>query len=284
MNVAIKLDGKKCAANVKEECALQVKRLKQEGIQPKLVVILVGDDPASQVYVRNKQRVADELGVLSETITLPATTSEQEVIELIQKLNEDQSCHGILLQCPLPDHIETNRCLEAISPQKDVDGFHPVNVGKIAIGDGGMFPCTPYGIIYLLTAYQIPLAGKHVVIIGRSNIVGKPLAQLFLAEDATVTICHSKTENLSALTQQADILIVAIGQSEFIQKEDVKPGAVVIDVGMNRIDGRLTGDVSPEVDEVASYLTPVPGGVGPMTIAMLMKQTIQAAERQEKNE
>lgn len=282
--MAIKLDGKKCAANVKEECALQVDRLKQEGIQPKLVVILVGDDPASQVYVRNKQRVADELGVLSETITLPATTSEQEVIELIQKLNADQSCHGILLQCPLPDHIETNRCLEAISPQKDVDGFHPVNVGKIAIGDGGMFPCTPYGIIYLLTEYQIPLAGKHVVIIGRSNIVGKPLAQLFLAEDATVTICHSKTENLSALTQQADILIVAIGQSEFIQKEDVKPGAVVIDVGMNRVDGRLTGDVSPEVDEVASYLTPVPGGVGPMTIAMLMKQTIQAAERQEKNE
>lgn len=278
--LVVKLDGKKCADAVHQSCKDRVQQLNEQGIQPKLVVILVGDDKASQVYVRNKQRVAEKIGLTSETILLPADTTEETLLEQIESLNQADDCHGILLQFPLPAHIDGNRCLAAIDPNKDVDGFHPFNVGKLAIGEEGMKPCTPLGIIHLLHAYDIPIAGKHAVIVGRSNIVGKPMAQLLLAENATVTVCHSQTENLAQITKQADILIVATGKSEWITKDYVKTGAVVIDVGMNRVDGKLTGDVDKAVAEVASFMTPVPGGVGPMTIAMLMQQTIQAAERQ----
>lgn len=278
--LVVKLDGKKCADAVHQSCKDRVQQLNKQGIQPKLVVILVGDDKASQVYVRNKQRVAEKIGLTSETILLPADTTEEVLLEQIESLNQADDCHGILLQFPLPAHIDGNRCLAAIDPNKDVDGFHPFNVGKLAIGEAGMKPCTPLGIIHLLHAYDIPMAGKHAVIVGRSNIVGKPMAQLLLAENATVTVCHSQTENLAQITKQADILIVATGKSEWITKDYVKTGAVVIDVGMNRVDGKLTGDVDKAVAEVASFMTPVPGGVGPMTIAMLMQQTIQAAERQ----
>lgn len=278
--LVVKLDGKKCADVVHQSCKDRVQQLNEQGIQPKLVVILVGDDKASQVYVRNKQRVAEKIGLTSETILLPADTTEEVLLEQIESLNQADDCHGILLQFPLPAHIDGNRCLAAIDPNKDVDGFHPFNVGKLAIGEEGMKPCTPLGIIHLLHAYDISIAGKHAVIVGRSNIVGKPMAQLLLAENATVTVCHSQTENLAQITKQADILIVATGKSEWITKDYVQTGAVVIDVGMNRVDGKLTGDVDKAVAEVASFMTPVPGGVGPMTIAMLMQQTIQAAERQ----
>lgn len=278
--MAIVLDGKKCAQKVHEECIQKVNQLKKKNVIPRLVVILVGDDKASQVYVRNKERVAKKVGIETETIVLDASTTEEELLQLIETYNEDPTCHGILLQSPVPRHINESRCLTAIDYRKDVDGFHPYNVGLVATNNPGMMPCTPFGIIRLLHEYQIDLAGKHAVIIGRSNIVGKPMAQLLLAENATVTICHSKTENVKQMAQQADILIVATGKSEWITPDYVKEGAVVVDVGMNRSDHGLTGDVSPEVMGKASYMTPVPGGVGPMTIAMLMLQTILAAEEQ----
>lgn len=276
------IDGKALAA--KKQAALQekVERLKAEsGLVPGLVVILVGDDPASQVYVRNKERFAKKVGFLSETVRLSESISEEELIQVIEKYNKDERFHGILVQLPLPKHINDKRVILAIDPKKDVDGFHPMNTGHLWSGRPVMVPCTPAGIMELLREYEVALEGKTAVIIGRSNIVGKPMAQLLLEKNATVTLAHSRTRDLAKVTKQADILIVAIGQGHFVTADFVKEGAVVIDVGMNRdVDGRLIGDVDFEgVEPIASLITPVPGGVGPMTITMLMKQTYQSALR-----
>ena len=276
------IDGKALAA--KKQAALQekVERLKAEsGLVPGLVVILVGDDPASQVYVRNKERFAKKVGVLSETDRLSESISEEELIQVIEKYNKDERFHGILVQLPLPKHINDKRVILAIDPKKDVDGFHPMNTGHLWSGRPVMVPCTPAGIMELLREYEVALEGKTAVIIGRSNIVGKPMAQLLLEKNATVTLAHSRTRDLAKVTKQADILIVAIGQGHFVTADFVKEGAVVIDVGMNRdVDGRLIGDVDfEEVEPIASLITPVPGGVGPMTITMLMEQTYQSALR-----
>lgn len=276
------IDGKVLAA--KKQAALQekVERLKAEsGLVPGLVVILVGDDPASQVYVRNKERFAKKVGFLSETVRLSESISEEELIQVIEKYNKDERFHGILVQLPLPKHINDKRVILAIDPKKDVDGFHPMNTGHLWSGRPVMVPCTPAGIMELLREYEVALEGKTAVIIGRSNIVGKPMAQLLLEKNATVTLAHSRTRDLAKVTKQADILIVAIGQGHFVTADFVKEGAVVIDVGMNRdVDGRLIGDVDFEgVEPIASLITPVPGGVGPMTITMLMEQTYQSALR-----
>ena len=276
------IDGKALAA--KKQAALQekVERLKAEsGLVPGLVVILVGDDPASQVYVRNKERFAKKVGFLSETVRLSESISEEELIQVIEKYNKDERFHGILVQLPLPKHINDKRVILAIDPKKDVDGFHPMNTGHLWSGRPVMVPCTPAGIMELLREYEVALEGKTAVIIGRSNIVGKPMAQLLLEKNATVTLAHSRTRDLAKVTKQADILIVAIGQGHFVTAGFVKEGAVVIDVGMNRdVDGRLIGDVDfEEVEPIASLITPVPGGVGPMTITMLMEQTYQSALR-----
>lgn len=276
------IDGKALAA--KKQAALQekVERLKAEsGPVPGLVVILVGDDPASQVYVRNKERFAKKVGFLSETVRLSESISEEELIQVIEKYNKDERFHGILVQLPLPKHINDKRVILAIDPKKDVDGFHPMNTGHLWSGRPVMVPCTPAGIMELLREYEVALEGKTAVIIGRSNIVGKPMAQLLLEKNATVTLAHSRTRDLAKVTKQADILIVAIGQGHFVTADFVKEGAVVIDVGMNRdVDGRLIGDVDFEgVEPIASLITPVPGGVGPMTITMLMEQTYQSALR-----
>ncbi|WP_295486944.1 bifunctional methylenetetrahydrofolate dehydrogenase/methenyltetrahydrofolate cyclohydrolase [uncultured Streptococcus sp.] len=276
------IDGKALAA--KKQAALQekVERLKAEsGLVPGLVVILVGDDPASQVYVRNKERFAKKVGFLSETVRLSESISEEELIQVIEKYNKDKRFHGILVQLPLPKHINDKRVILAIDPKKDVDGFHPMNTGHLWSGRPVMVPCTPAGIMELLREYEVALEGKTAVIIGRSNIVGKPMAQLLLEKNATVTLAHSRTRDLAKVTKQADILIVAIGQGHFVTDDFVKEGAVVIDVGMNRdVDGRLIGDVDfEEVEPIASLITPVPGGVGPMTITMLMEQTYQSALR-----
>lgn len=276
------IDGKALAA--KKQAALQekVERLKAEsGLVPGLVVILVGDDPASQVYVRNKERFAKKVGFLSETVRFSESISEEELIQVIEKYNKDERFHGILVQLPLPKHINDKRVILAIDPKKDVDGFHPMNTGHLWSGRPVMVPCTPAGIMELLREYEVALEGKTAVIIGRSNIVGKPMAQLLLEKNATVTLAHSRTRDLAKVTKQADILIVAIGQGHFVTADFVKEGAVVIDVGMNRdVDGRLIGDVDfEEVEPIASLITPVPGGVGPMTITMLMEQTYQSALR-----
>lgn len=276
------IDGKALAA--KKQAALQekVERLKAEsGLVPGLVVILVGDDPASQVYVRNKERFAKKVGFLSETVRLSESISEEELIQVIEKYNKDERFHGILVQLPLPKHINDKRVILAIDPKKDVDGFHPMNTGHLWSGRPVMVPCTPAGIMELLREYEVALEGKTAVIIGRSNIVGKPMAQLLLEKNATVTLAHSRTRDLAKVTKQADILIVAIGQGHFVTADFVKEGTVVIDVGMNRdVDGRLIGDVDfEEVEPIASLITPVPGGVGPMTITMLMEQTYQSALR-----
>ena len=276
------IDGKALAA--KKQAALQekVERLKAEsGLVPGLVVILVGDDPASQVYVRNQERFAKKVGFLSETVRLSESISEEELIQVIEKYNKDERFHGILVQLPLPKHINDKRVILAIDPKKDVDGFHPMNTGHLWSGRPVMVPCTPAGIMELLREYEVALEGKTAVIIGRSNIVGKPMAQLLLEKNATVTLAHSRTRDLAKVTKQADILIVAIGQGHFVTADFVKEGAVVIDVGMNRdVDGRLIGDVDfEEVEPIASLITPVPGGVGPMTITMLMEQTYQSALR-----
>ncbi|MEY8538424.1 bifunctional methylenetetrahydrofolate dehydrogenase/methenyltetrahydrofolate cyclohydrolase [Lactococcus muris] len=274
------IDGKALAETMQEKLKNRVDKLKEKGIQPGLAVILLGENPASQVYVRNKERVAAKLGLKSEIVRLPDTTSEAELLDLIESYNNDISWHGLLVQLPLPPHISEEKVLLAISPEKDVDGFHPINMGKLWSGSPLMIPSTPAGIMEMFRAYGVELSGKKAVVIGRSNIVGKPMAQLLMMANATVTIAHSRTENLSELTRSADILVVAIGQDRFIKAEDVKAGAVVIDVGMNRDEnGKLHGDVDFEqVKEVAGLLTPVPGGVGPMTITMLMEQTIRAAE------
>ncbi|MBT0945439.1 bifunctional methylenetetrahydrofolate dehydrogenase/methenyltetrahydrofolate cyclohydrolase [Streptococcus lutetiensis] len=276
------IDGKALADKMQNELVEKVEKLKAEaGIVPGLVVILVGDDPASQVYVRNKERSAKKAGFLSETVRLSESTSEEELIQVIEQYNNDDRFHGILVQLPLPAHINDKRVILAIDPKKDVDGFHPINTGHLWNGRPVMVPCTPAGIMELLSAYEVDLEGKTAVIIGRSNIVGKPMAQLLLDKNATVTLAHSRTLDLARVTQQADVLIVAIGQGHFVTKEFVKEDAVVIDVGMNRDEnGKLIGDVKfDEVEPLASLITPVPGGVGPMTITMLMEQTYQSALR-----
>ncbi|MDV2619755.1 bifunctional methylenetetrahydrofolate dehydrogenase/methenyltetrahydrofolate cyclohydrolase [Lactococcus lactis] len=275
------IDGKALAAKMQAELKVKVDKLKEADNVPGLAVILVGEDPASQIYVRNKARQATAIGLNSSVVRLLETVSEQELLDLIEQYNQSEQWHGILVQLPLPEHISEEKVLLAIDPEKDVDGFHPMNMGRLWSGNPLMIPSTPAGIMEMFREYDVELSGKRAVVIGRSNIVGKPMAQLLMMADATVTIAHSKTENLRELTKEADILVVAIGRDRMIKAEDVKKGAVVIDVGMNRDeDGKLHGDVDfDEVKDVASLITPVPGGVGPMTITMLMEQTVRAASR-----
>lgn len=276
------INGRELADQMQAEIQKDVEKMTQQGIQPGLVVLLVGENPASQTYVRNKERAAAKIGILSKVEKLPETISEEELLAEIDKYNQDSRFHGILVQLPLPKHIDEEKILLAIDPKKDVDGFHPMNLGRLFVGKPEMIPCTPYGIMKMFEAYDIDLTGKRAVVIGRSNIVGKPMAQLLLMKNATVTIAHSKTEHLAEVAKEADILVVAIGRGHFVTKEFVKPGAVVIDVGMNHNqEGKLIGDVAfDEVSEIASYITPVPKGVGPMTITMLMYQTVEAAKKQ----
>lgn len=277
------LNGKELAQKLQQEMTQEVTALKEKGIQPGLAVILVGEDPASQVYVRNKERAANNIGMYSVVYRLPETTSEADLIAKIEELNQDDKIHGILVQLPLPKHINEDLVLDTIAPEKDVDGFHPMNLGNLFAGKPTMIPCTPAGIMELIKLSGLDLAGKNAVIIGRSNIVGKPMAHLLLQANATVTICHSKTKDLPKVAKQADVLVVAIGRANFVTADFVKEGAVVIDVGINRDENnKLTGDVKfDEVAPLTSYITPVPGGVGPMTITMLMRQTIEAAKRKE---
>src|SRR5699024_784232 len=272
------IDGKEMAKELKAEMKTEVEQLKKIGKIPHLTVVIIGDDPASLSYVRGKKKASEETGISSDIIHLPQTISEQELLQTIEKLNQDDNVHGILVQLPLTDHIKEQHVIEAIHPSKDVDGFHPINIGKMMTGEDTFLPCTPYGIITMLKRKNIQIEGKHAVIIGRSNIVGKPVGQLLLNENATVTYCHSRTADLKSFTQSADILIVAIGREHAISKDDIQTGAVVIDVGINRMDnGKLTGDVNfDEAREIAAYITPVPKGVGPMTITMLLKNTIKA--------
>jgi len=280
--MAIRIDGKALAAKLQGELAEKTARLKEEtGVVPGLVVIIVGENPASQVYVRNKERSAIAAGFRSEVVRLPKTIQQHELLELIEQYNQDPLWHGILVQLPLPKHIDDEAVLLAIDPAKDVDGFHPLNMGRLWAGNPVMVPSTPAGIMEMFKAYGIELEGKRAVVIGRSNIVGKPMAQLLLAKNATVTLTHSRTHHLAKIAKTADILVVAIGRAKFVTADFVKEGAVVIDVGMNRDeDGKLCGDVDFDaVSPIASHLTPVPGGVGPMTITMLMEQTYEAAVR-----
>ncbi|WP_429841016.1 bifunctional methylenetetrahydrofolate dehydrogenase/methenyltetrahydrofolate cyclohydrolase FolD [Brevibacillus sp. FIR094] len=278
------LQGKEVAQSIRAELAHEVAELKKQGIVPGLTVVIVGDDPASHSYVRGKAKGCEEVGISSEIIMKDADITEEELLIIIQQLNENPNVNGILVQLPLPGHISEHAVIEAIAPEKDVDGFHPISVGNMVLGNDTLLPCTPHGIIELIKRTGTPMAGKHAVVIGRSNIVGKPVSLLLQQENATVTMCHSRTQNLEDYTQKADILVVATGRAHMIGKEHVKPGAVVIDVGVNRIEtGKLVGDVKfDEVKEVASFLTPVPGGVGPMTITMLLKNTVAAAKKQAK--
>lgn len=270
------IDGKKTSQDIKDEVRDEVAKLKKGGVEPTLAVILVGENPASQVYVRNKKRACEYTGIRSLSYELPENTTEEELLKLIDELNNRSDCDGILVQLPLPKHIDEKKIMNAISPKKDVDGFHPVNVGNMLIGDECFLPCTPHGIIELLHRYGVVLDGKKAVVVGRSNIVGKPMAMLLLRENATVTICHSHTSDLKKECTEADILIAAIGKPEFFTPEYIKNGAAVIDVGMDRDEnGKLCGDVDFEaVKDKCSFITPVPGGVGPMTIAMLMQNTL----------
>lgn len=280
MTAAI-INGKQVSEEIRVDIAREVAGLVERGIKPGLAVVLVGEDPASQVYVRNKEKSCIDLGFHSEVHRLAASTSQEELLALVERLNQNDDIDGILVQLPLPGHIEEKAVIDAISVEKDVDGFHPVNVGNLVIGDDSLLPCTPAGVIELIKRTGTGIAGKHAVVIGRSNIVGKPVSLLLQREHATVTMCHSRTANMAELSRQADILVVAIGRANFIDASFVKPGAVVIDVGMNRLDtGKLAGDVDYEsAKEVAGYITPVPGGVGPMTITMLMSNTLIAAKR-----
>ncbi len=273
------IDGTEIAKQVRGEIASQVEELKERGVKPGLAVVLVGDNQASKTYVSMKEKACGQLGMHSVLVEMPAKATQEELLGTIDKLNDDQEIHGILVQLPLPGHIDENAVLERISPAKDVDGFHPINVGRLMTGQDALYPCTPYGIMVMLEKIGCDPEGKHAVIIGRSNIVGKPAGQLLLNRNATVTYCHSRTTDMHKFTKDADILIVAVGKRHLIKAEHVKPGAVVIDVGMNRDEeGKLCGDVDFEsVREVASYITPVPKGVGPMTITMLMHNTVKAA-------
>jgi len=275
------IDGKAISQAVKNRVGGEVAELVKKGITPGLAVIIVGADQASLVYVGSKKRACSALGMYSEEHALPETISQEELLALVECLNNRSDINGILCQLPLPKHLDEKSIINAISPEKDVDAFHPTNVGRIMIGDFDFLPCTPAGIMEMLAASNIDVSGKHCVVIGRSNIVGKPMAMLMLHKNATVTICHSKTQNLAEICRQADILVAAVGRARFVTADMVKPGAVVIDVGMNRLDGKLCGDVDfDEVSRVCSAITPVPGGVGPMTIAMLMQNTLTAAKRQ----
>ena len=278
--MGILINGKELAEKMQADLTAETALLKEQGIVPGLVVLLVGDDKASQTYVRNKELAAARIGIRSKVEHYPESITEEELLSEIDKYNQDPDFHGILVQLPLPKQIDEEKVLLAIRPEKDVDGFHPINLGKLFAGVPDRIPCTPYGIMKMFEAYDIPLEGKNALVIGRSNIVGKPMAHLLLGKNATVTIAHSKTQNLPALARQADILVVAIGRGHFVTKEFVKEGAVVIDVGMNRDEaGKLIGDVKfAEVEPIASYITPVPRGVGPMTITMLMAQTLAAAK------
>lgn len=274
------ISGKQISEDIRGGLREEVEQLLNQGLTPGLAVVLVGEDPASQVYVRNKEKACHDLGFYSEVHRLPATTSQDDLLALVDKLNHQDSIHGILVQLPLPNHIHEKAVIDAISVKKDVDGFHPVNVGNLMIGDDSLLPCTPAGVIELIKRTGVEISGKHAVVIGRSNIVGKPVSLLLQRENATVTMCHSRTTNMKELTKQADILVVAIGRANFVDASFVKPGAVVIDVGMNRLDnGKLAGDVDFEsVKEISGPITPVPGGVGPMTITMLMMNTVLAAK------
>ena len=279
MQMARLIDGKAWAALSRRETRERASALEASGVTPGLAVILVGDNPASHSYVRGKERAARETGISSEVFRLAASTVQEEVLALIDRLNGDARVHGILVQLPLPDHMDTEVILAAVSPQKDVDGFHALNVGALSLGREAFVPCTPLGIMKLLAYEAIDLRGRHAAIVGRSNIVGKPMAQLLLQADATVTICHSRTRGLAEITRQADILVAAVGRPEMITGDMVHPGTVVIDVGINRVADRLVGDVEfASVSRVAGAITPVPGGVGPMTIAMLLHNTVKAAQ------
>ncbi len=282
--MAVIIDGKQVARKIREELKKECDEIKTKGIRPKLAVIMVGNNPASKIYVRNKSKACEEIGIEYEEFLLEENIEQKELIELINKLNKDNNINGILLQSPIPSHLNINEALKAINYKKDVDGFTPSSVGKLVIGEDTFISCTPYGIIKLFEEYNIDLAGKNVVILGRSNIVGKPLIQCCLNKDATVTICHSKTQNIEQYTKNADVLISAIGKAKFVTKDMVKQGAVIIDVGINRDEnGKIKGDVDfEEVEKVASYITPVPGGVGPMTVAMLMNNVIKATKEQNK--
>ncbi|MDF9760627.1 methylenetetrahydrofolate dehydrogenase (NADP+)/methenyltetrahydrofolate cyclohydrolase [Peribacillus simplex] len=275
------INGNEIAESVRQEMSKEVQQLREKNIVPGLAVILVGDNQASQTYVRHKQKACEDLGMHSVLIKKPAELSQEELIQSIDELNQDDSIHGILVQLPLPGHIQEKAIIEAISPEKDVDGFHPINIGRMMTGQDAFLPCTPYGVMVMLEYIDYDLEGKHVVIVGRSNIVGKPAGQMFLNANATVTYCHSKTKDLAYYTKQADVVVAAVGKRDTITSEHIKEGAVVIDVGMNRNEeGKLCGDVAfDEVKNKASFITPVPKGVGPMTITMLMKNTVKSAQK-----
>ncbi|NLP16935.1 MAG: bifunctional methylenetetrahydrofolate dehydrogenase/methenyltetrahydrofolate cyclohydrolase FolD [Clostridiales bacterium] len=277
--MAIIIDGKKISKDIKDELRAQVELLKKKNFEVTLCVIQVGDDPASTIYVRNKKKACEYVGIKSLAYELPEETSQEQLIDIIHELNERPDINGILVQLPLPKHIDEDKIIQAISPDKDVDGFHPQSVGRLSIGQKGFVSCTPAGVVQLLKRYNFPIEGKECVIVGRSNIVGKPMAMLMLRENATVTVCHSRTKNLAEITKRADILIVAIGKSKFITREYIKDGAIVIDVGMHRDENnKLSGDVDyDDVLDKVSAITPVPGGVGPMTIAMLMYNCVESA-------
>lgn len=278
---AIVINGKQIALEIQEEIKLEVAALKEKGIIPGLAVVLIGENPASKAYVRNKSRQCQKVGIYSEVIHLPELTTQETLLETIGSLNRNPNIHGILVQLPLPPHLSEDSVIQAVSPDKDIDGFNPINVGKMVIGLQSFLPCTPFGIMELIRRTGTQVVGKHAVVIGRSNIVGKPIAQLLLRESATVTMCHSRTENLENITKQADILVVAVGRPLMIDDRHIRPGAVVIDVGINRTEeGRLVGDVNfNAAKQVAGHITPVPGGVGPMTIAMLLNNTLESAKR-----
>lgn len=274
------LDGKVLSAEIREEVRKRVEKMKACGVTPGLAVILVGDDPASEIYVRNKGKGCEETGMLSRTIRMESSTTQEQLEAAIQQLNEDPAIHGILVQLPLPGHLDENAALAKILPEKDVDGFHLVNAGHLMTGTEGVLPCTPKGALYMIKSTGETLSGREAVVIGRSNIVGKPMAMLLLQENCTVTVCHSRTKDLAEHTRRADILVAAVGKAGFVTADMVKPGAIVIDVGINRVEGKVCGDVDFEkVREKAGWITPVPGGVGKMTIAMLLSNTADAAER-----
>lgn len=278
---AVRMDGKALSAKVRSSILAETEELKKKGVTPGLAVIIVGNDPASEIYVRNKEKACAECGFYSEKYALPAETSQEELLGLIDQLNHSPQISGILCQLPVPDHISEEAVINAIDPKKDVDAFHPVNVGKIMVGNFDFVPCTPAGVMELLDEYQIDIKGKECVVVGRSNIVGKPMSMLLLHRHGTVTMCHSRTQHLDEACRRADILVAAVGKAGFITPDMVKDGAVVIDVGINRnAEGKVCGDVDAAVMEKASYMTPVPGGAGPMTITMLMKNTLKAAKIQ----
>lgn len=282
--MAVIIDGKELAKKIRSELKVEADELKANGIFPKLAVIMVGDDKASKIYVKNKSKACEEIGIEYEEFIMDANISMDELLDLIEKLNNRDDIHGILLQSPIPKNLDINQAFNKISYKKDVDGFHPINVGKLVIGQDSFISCTPFGVIKMLEEYGIEIEGKNAVVVGRSNIVGKPLAQCLLSKNATVTVCHSRTQNIDEITSKADILVAALGKPKFITENMVKDGAVVIDVGINRNEeGKIVGDVDFEtVSQKASYITPVPGGVGPMTIAMLMTNVIKAAKNQNK--